>query len=456
MKHLLPSLERFLFLVLVLFLPTQFGKHFWPEFSYVAGMRIDYLSPTLYFTDILILSIFALWLYGVLKNFPLQNLKLKSKNIKNLILPLVFILVLLFIFLNSFLSGRFQGALYSWLKLAEMSFVGYYTAKFIHKKNMFGRAIFMLVIGVLFQSVLALSQFLNQGSIGGVLYFLGERSFNSSTPGIANVSLNGELVLRPYGTLPHPNVLAGYLLIGMTMVLFSLISAKIKKVLRSKNKELKFWKYYLSSIFHNSQFVIKVAALIFGTIALFISMSRIAILLWILIAVYYLLISFKSKLPSIALVIISVLLLSSPLGARFTTTSASDEAITQRTILTEASFKMLKNNPLIGMGLGNFIPKLAEIQNPLTTGTYLQPVHNIFLLVAVETGLIVLGLFVWFLWKTHGRIKKLEFRFKSPILTSFLAILITGLFDHYWLTLQQGQLLAAFVIGLCWAKIKPQ
>jgi O-antigen ligase len=453
MKHLLPSLERFLFLVLVLFLPSQFGKHFWPEFSYVAGMRIDYLSPTLYFTDILILSIFALWLYGVLKNFPPQNLKLKSKNIKNLILPLVFILVLSFIFLNSLLLGRFQGTLYSWFKLAEMSFVGYYTAKFIHKKSMLGKAIFMLVIGVLFQSVLALCQFLNQSSLGGVLYFLGERSFNSSTPGIANVSLNGELMLRPYGTLPHPNVLAGYLLVSMILILFSVPFRSFPGDLRSNKQALKSAGKLSQFIRRNFIFIIQALALTLGSSALFISMSRIAILLWILIAVYSLLITFKSKLPSVALVIISVLLLLSPLGARFTTTSASDEAITQRTILTEASFKMLKSNPLIGMGLGNFIPKLAEIQKPLTSGTYLQPVHNIFFLVAVETGLIGLLLFVWFLWKTY-RVADGKWQMANGTFIAFLAILITGFFDHYWLTLQQGQLLFAVTIGLCWAKFK--
>jgi hypothetical protein len=33
-------------------------------------------------------------------------------------------------------------------------------------------------------------------------------------------------------------------------------------------------------------------------------------------------------------------------------------------------------------------------------------------------------------------------------------ILFTGMFDHYWLTLQQNQLLLVMVIGLCWQKDK--
>src|SRR3990167_1091437 len=50
----------FLFLAL-LFLPTQLGKHFWPDFSYIYSLKIDYLSPTLYFWDILVVGLLVVW-----------------------------------------------------------------------------------------------------------------------------------------------------------------------------------------------------------------------------------------------------------------------------------------------------------------------------------------------------------------------------------------------------------
>src|SRR6266704_691714 len=56
------TMENLLFSLLILFLPTQFGKHFWPSFSIIQGIRVDYLSPTLYFTDILIILLFLVWL----------------------------------------------------------------------------------------------------------------------------------------------------------------------------------------------------------------------------------------------------------------------------------------------------------------------------------------------------------------------------------------------------------
>src|ERR1035437_8081006 len=55
----LAKISKLFFYLLILFLPTQLGKHFWPNSSFVYGLRLDYLSPTLYFTDILILLIFV-------------------------------------------------------------------------------------------------------------------------------------------------------------------------------------------------------------------------------------------------------------------------------------------------------------------------------------------------------------------------------------------------------------
>src|SRR6266516_3919214 len=60
--------EKLLGFTLLLFLPTQCGKHFWPDYAIVLGLRIDYLSPTFYFTDFLI---FLLFVMQVKKNWKI-------------------------------------------------------------------------------------------------------------------------------------------------------------------------------------------------------------------------------------------------------------------------------------------------------------------------------------------------------------------------------------------------
>jgi len=457
------KLENISFYLLILLLPTQLGKHFWPDFSSVMGIRVDYLSPTIYLTDLIVGLLFIAWLLNInpkseyLNPKQHQNKKNKSpKHFEHLrfenlnlfsISNLVFQIFIFYLLINVFLSGRIAGGLYSLLKFLEMSFVAYYTAKFIDLKNNFPRIITMLSIGAIAESAIAIFQYVLQGSIGGVLYYLGERTFNASTPGIANASLSGELVLRPYGTFPHPNVLAGFLVVAMTLILGFLLNSK-------RHCEAMKWLRQFRSIrrVKRACFVLlaMTTALILGTLALFLSMSRVAIVLWALIIGYFFIRNMKKKIYIFVILGISLIFMSSPIGSRFTNIKIGDEAIVQREVLISSSLKMIERSPLFGVGLGNFIPTIATIQKPLSLGLYLQPVHNIFLLVTAETGLVGLGFFTWFLWKTYQGIMKQESRIKEMLVMALTSILILGLFDHYWLTLQQGQLLFAIIIGLCY------
>ena len=73
-----------------------------------------------------------------------------------------------------------------------------------------------------------------------------------------------------------------------------------------------------------------------------------------------------------------------------------------------------------------------------------QPVHNIYLLIASETGLIGLILFLVFIFQLFRKIIGQEY-FLLLIVFSFLFI---GLFDHFFWTLQQGQLMFWLTLGI--------
>ena len=55
------KIEKILFSLLVVLLPAQIGKHFWPKEAFVRGIRIDYLSPTLFLTDLVIIALIIFW-----------------------------------------------------------------------------------------------------------------------------------------------------------------------------------------------------------------------------------------------------------------------------------------------------------------------------------------------------------------------------------------------------------
>ncbi|MEK9176076.1 MAG: hypothetical protein AAB520_01390, partial [Patescibacteria group bacterium] len=105
------NLDKLIFYLLLLFLPTQLGLHLWPDFSFVHGIRIDYLSPTIYFTDFLIVILFLICL-----------IKKKFKLRVNIYFAFFFSLL----FVSSLLASNYKEAFYGLIKFSEFSFLAYY------------------------------------------------------------------------------------------------------------------------------------------------------------------------------------------------------------------------------------------------------------------------------------------------------------------------------------------
>ncbi|MBI2036028.1 O-antigen ligase family protein [Candidatus Microgenomates bacterium] len=322
---------------------------------------------------------------------------------------------------------------YKLIKIVELTFFGFIIAKNINTKKDFIVVASLFAAGIIFESFLAIWQFINQSSIGGIFWFFGERTFSGQTVGIANANIDGQLILRPYGTFPHPNVLAGYLTIALAMVIsnFQFPISNFKKALF-------------------------IAVLTIGTVALFLTLSRVAIIVWVAVMGLWFLINLR-KFLFIGLLVVLVFIGSiifSPLSSRFMSLATVDkESFILRQQLNNSAIEMFKQSPVWGVGLNNFLMNLPRYQKPQAGPLWLQPVHNIFLLVAAETGLIGLLFFAWFISRTVIKLrKKKEFQISNFKFQILIIIFVLGLFDHYFWTLQQGQLLLALVFGLCWSK----
>lgn len=408
------KLHRQLFWLLVFLLPVQLGRHFWFEWTQVLGLPIDYLSPTLYLTDLLVIMILFFWWLDERKRFKLKVFKEIIKNHWWLLAVFVFLLV------NVFLAANRGAAFYKMIKILEFALLGFYIAK----KNYVLSAIrHPLSLAVIYSSLIAVTQFIKQGAIGGAFWWLGERSFNLITPGIAKAIVSGRLVLRPYATFPHPNVLAGFLLV-LGILLFG--------------KRAIYW----------------ILVFILALIGLVLSFSRSAWLVGLLVSLFIFLKPFgggaKEKAISRLLrggAIILVLFLGIGAFFFFTRQLSGQEALIQRFSLAQIALKMVRTNPLAGVGLNNFIPQLPNYWQQYGMTYWLQPVHNIFLLIAAETGLVGLLIFLWLLVLTFRRLLAAN---RWLLVAALSVILALGLFDHYWFTLQQAQLLLTIVFGLSW------
>ncbi|HLD01322.1 MAG TPA: O-antigen ligase family protein [Patescibacteria group bacterium] len=416
-KTLFFSVERFFFFLTLLFIPIQLGKHFWPSFAFINGIGSDYLSPTLYITD---LTVFFLIVCFICRTKAKPIFVWSKKH------TTVFVLTALVLLISTLNAKSIENSLFGVAKLCEMVFFGWYIAiqKFSSYKHML---LISLVLGVSFSSVLAVAQFLLQGSAGGILYFFGERTFSAQTPGIANAALNGQLVMRPYATFPHPNVLAGYLLITVSILCGFFIRTPGRK-----------------------RFLI-VLAIVLGSTALFVTMSRVVILLWIVFFAAVLLYK-KRVLFWIFLTGLSGLFLT-PLRFRYGQDLFGSKAFQERIELITYATQLFSESLLTGVGIKNFLVSLPFV----VTKPIGQPVHNIYILAAVEIGLLGLALFLWMFGKTTQRLLTIwkETLNQSTIyfirVVPFISVCIIGLVDHYLITLQQGQLLLVLVIGLCWS-----
>ena len=119
--------SRYATYLLILLLPTQLGKHFFFSFSFVSGVRVDYLAPTIYAIDFLL---------GLLLLLHARYLLTKFFHMK-------FLLLLLFLFLNTALSTVPLLSLYASARL--MSLIGLY---FILKKEHFSLKTVLLLFTV--------------------------------------------------------------------------------------------------------------------------------------------------------------------------------------------------------------------------------------------------------------------------------------------------------------------
>jgi len=381
-----------LLLTLFLFLlPTQLGRHFFLPFSYLSGIRVDYLAPTLYLIDIVFIFLLTL------------NIKTvwRALTKKHLYIFLALLGVNLLVSQNKIIS------LYQYLRMAELLLI-----YLIIKKSAFPakNILAIFLASSLIQLGLSLFQLAARHSAQGIFYFLGERYFNLMTPGIARISFFGVEAVRPYGTFSHPNSLAGFYLLSY---FFVLIDKKFKDHLFLKN-----------------------SFLLVSSLLVLISFSKIAILTFLFLNIFYVLWRRQNKCLICAAAKIVVFLVVSLI---FLAGRADPLTVEKRLYLLGNSLLILKNHFLFGVGAGNYL----VAQNNLPQ-RYLdivnQPVHNIFLLFLSEWGLfgsILVSLIF----------KRLEKNIKKFIIL-FLVILATGFFDHYWLTLVQNLFLLPVVFGL--------
>ncbi|MFA6917496.1 MAG: O-antigen ligase family protein [Candidatus Gracilibacteria bacterium] len=407
------KLFRIFFYGFVASLPFQIKTLFFTEGFYGTGFFNPYLSHFLYVGDIfLVLSLLFFGLHIMTSGSE----KRKRFAGGNMFLTLILGLFLVLCALSLLPSVNKLNSLLTLFRYFEF-FVVYILVSggFVKVKNV----VYVFLGAMVVSTFIGIFQYVFQQSLG--LSLLGEPVVSSTTLGVAKVALLGRAVLRAYATFPHPNIFAGYLVFAIFFTIY-------------------YWKEY--------KVLFTLLLVIFGA-GLLLTFSRSAILALLAgMVVYYSISKIKISwryLSLFALVFVIFVVffdLTSIISQRFIIGDAN--SLYERGVLYSAGKNMFFDN-FFGVGLGNFTEVMQNYIGDKLMPWQFQPVHNIFVLVLNEVGIFGFIVFAFlFVYLAYSLLVKSSALF----LALLFGIFIIGLFDHYFVSLYQGQALFWLFLGM--------
>lgn len=412
---------EYLFYLYIFILPWQTIFIF--EEKFLASYKNQYATIGIYFSEII------LWII-IISFIILLFSKIKQDKNKTFVwddgrrMVLALLIFLLYSFASIFWSIDKDVALKTGLFFLEASILFFILfSQIIDYKNILK----VIIASSFFPSVLAIYSFLSQSFFSSK--FLGLTQYFSFVPGTSILYLeNLARLTRAYGSFPHPNFFAGFLLI--TLLASFLFFEKTK-----------------SRLFIFSLICLQLMALLF-------TFSRSAWLSFFVLFLFIILFFLKEKkqfwqenkfyfyfiiIFVFSLFLIFKTIILSRVDNNLISVSRSTN---ERIELIWESKKIISDNMFFGVGAGNYTLASYKL-NPSKDPWLYQPVHNIFLLFLSELGLAgFLFLGTAFLFFLYFYQKIAYFKYQSGF---FLIFLVIFLLDHYFFTMYSGIIL--FTIG---------
>lgn len=434
--HHIHIIHKYIFYVFVFLLPWQtiwiVREVFFDNEKWQYGTIGIYLSDTL----LIILTILSIYLYK-------DHIFLYITKNKKLVISAI--LFLLWGLVSTLLASDKALALYFLFKLL-LAFNLFFLVQIIPIKI---RAIsFIFITSIFIQSLLGFCQFITQNTFAQKL--LGISHYDIWRGGTAIVNTADERWLRIYGAMPHPNIFGGLLLCGLLLGIYLYITTKKSTV--------------ITHIFLLANIALTTAAIIltFSRITWITSIVSIfALLIFIFKAQHY---NTRKLLAPSLLILATVLLLFGTLHhvlfSRVThDTTYSHNSISDRHLYIRHATQVIAKNPILGTGLNNYTNTVFDVNNRKYSIWHYQPVHNIYMLILAEIGIVGLILFIIFLIFVFHKIyvqRKNVTIANYVFLIVTITILLIAFFDHWLWTSHFGLLFLFFILGLSLPKYMQQ
>lgn len=418
----------------------------------INGNPSELLTISLYATDILLigLSILTLsyFLLGIFlgtkspigdlfpKKFSFRPKKLFKNKRATSIYPFMEV-KLLTIFLglgavsiffaeNRFLAVQRMG----WILLAIC--LAILVAKCKEKTNI----AFWFLMGLMLSAWLGIYQYILQNTFACKWLGLAEHDPKAGGTSIVEIYANNgnpTRWLRAYGSFDHPNVFGALMAIG---IIFAL------------------WFFY-EEVKENWKKILLYVALISFSSGFFMSLSRsawVGLFLTLITLIIFIITKeqqnkFKNLLKALFLVGIIFATFAFAYPNQFLMRSGGQGRLEQkslddRAVYFEQGKGIIKNNLIFGVGIGNYIGALLK-KNPKNDAWTYQPIHNVFLYIWAELGIVGLLLFVTMSVFTGI----LAWKSDPFVFAALVSLIPSFLLDHWLWDLHFGILLFGCMVG---------
>lgn len=322
-----------------------------------------------------------------------------------------------------FIMGGMSIEMYWWLRFFEAitwGYLIYQQREAVSKPLWFG-----FILGMLASGLVGIIQFFTQIVVANK--WLGIAEQLPWQAGVSVLETASGRILRAYGAFPHPNIFGG--LSAVAIILFLSAKEKLPHWLSLRSVE---W--------------LVVTILSVGLLVSFSRNAWLGLILGLAILVFQ-----RKKIIHWAWWILILAVLFNGLWYQFSFGRVSvnnrleQQSLNERVAALETAFTIARAHPWFGVGLGQF-NVAAETLLPLRDPRYIEPVHNVYLLILGEVGIIgALILVLLASWLAR--------RLEVWIYPALSVILFLGLFDHYWWTDTSARLALTLVLAL---SLKPK
>jgi len=460
MKIKSDKLIEYLFYLFVFLLPWQTR---WIVSDFLIGGEVwEYGRISIYGFDLVFVILLACYLVKSVKvskcpvsEYPvLASIRQSSRSGSK---SFVFLLLCFFAFMSILWADNKILSFYWGLRILQGITLVWLMSKinFSHLKLM---ASFVLSMG--FSAALGIYQFLTQSAFASK--WLGLAVHSATVLGQSVVEVQGERWLRAYGSLPHPNILGGFCLVALIFLAYYILKTQ-QGLFSQTNKKTKIIRLLLIIRPQRlSVAMVGVASYLLLITGAFFSFSRSAWLGLVLVDFIgsWILLKYGSekvkqlvkRLWVYGTILFFIFIFTCwPLvmtrlnmGVPARLELKSNE---QRLEGYSDAFDIIKSHPVLGVGLGNYTNELQKMYPDKPAWVY-QPVHNIYLLILAELGMVGVLFAILLACYFIKSVKVLEYPVsKSFVFLFFCFFVFMFFFDHFWWTLPSGTLLVFLSVG---------